>query len=199
MVYVSIDDLVLRRGSIFIDMSVFGLYPGDAGEAMRALTQVFLRLATGSASSGLGYYFGMLAREKVHIASIPEDTYLLLNKPPLEAVKHAVERGERVLDLFVDAGSPLRNIYIVFEDYTHYDGARGYRIIGLGYLTREGVNIHADFSAEPPPCEARWCNSGLVERIERLVRGSELCIEPYPGMGGRARRLLEGFVKPCLA
>ena len=126
-------------------------------------------------------------------------TYLLLNKPPLEAVKHAVERGERVLDLFVDAGSPLRNIYIVFEDYTHYDGARGYRIIGLGYLTREEVNIHADFSAEPPPCEARWCNSGLVERIERLVRGSELCIEPYPGMGGRVRRLLEGFLKPCLA
>jgi len=197
VVYVSIDDLVLRRGSIFIGMSVFGLYPGDAREAMRALTQVFLRLATGSASSGLGYYFGMLAREKVHIASIPEDTYLLLNKPPLEAVKHAVERGGRVLDLFVDVGSPFRSIYIVSEDYTHYDNARGYDIIGLGYLAREEVEIHADFSVETPSCEAGWCNSKLVERIERLAKGSGLCIEPYPGMGGRVRRLLEGFLKPC--
>lgn len=91
MVYVTIDDLALRRGSIFIDMSVFGLYPGDAREVMRALTQVFSRLATGSASSRLGYYFGMLARGKVYIASIPEDTYLLLNHPPLEAVRHAAE------------------------------------------------------------------------------------------------------------
>ena len=197
MVYVTIDNLVLKRSSILIDMSAFGLYPGGAGEAMRVLTQVFSRLATGSAPSGLGYYFGMLARGKVHIASIPEDTYLLLNHPPLEAVRHAVERGGRVLDLFVDAGSPLRNIYIVFEDYTHYDGARGYRIIGLGYLTREEVNIHADFSAEPPSCEARWCTSGLVERIEKLTKSSELCIEPYPGVGGRVRRLLEGFLKPC--
>ena len=73
MVYVTIDNLVLKRSSVFIDMSVFGLYPGDAREAMKALTQVFSRLATGSASSGLGYYFGMLAREKVYIASIPED------------------------------------------------------------------------------------------------------------------------------
>ena len=103
MVYVTIDDLVLRRGSIFIDMSVFGLYPGDAREAMRVLTQVFSRMAfdysrvTGRLGT-LGYYFGMLAREKVYIASIPEDTYLLLDKPPLEAVKHAVERGERGLD-----------------------------------------------------------------------------------------------------
>jgi hypothetical protein len=198
VVYVSIDDLVLRRGSIFIDMSVFGLYPGDAREAMRVLTQVFSRLAMGNAPSRLGFYFGMLAREKVYIASIPEDTYLLLNNPPLdEALRHAVERGGRVLDLFVDAGSPFRNIYIASEDYTHYDGARGYRIIGLGYLARGEVNIHADFSAGPPPCEARWCTSGLVERIERLTRGSELCIEPYPGMGGRVRRLLEGFMKPC--
>jgi len=197
VVYVTIDNLVLKRSSILIDMSAFGLYPGGAGEAMRVLTQVFSRLATGSAPSGLGYYFGMLARGKVHIASIPEDTYLLLNHPPLEAVRHAVERGGRVLDLFVDAGSPLRNIYIVFEDYTHYDGARGYRIIGLGYLTREEVNIHADFSAEPPSCEARWCTSGLVERIEKLTKSSELCIEPYPGVGGRVRRLLEGFLKPC--
>jgi len=197
VVYVSIDDLVLRRGSIFIDMSVFGLYPGGTREVMKALTQVFSRLATGT-SSGLGYYFGMLAREKVYIASIPENTYMLVNYPSIdEALRHARKWGERVLDLFVDVGSPLRNIYIVFEDYTHYDGARGYRIIGLGYLARDEVNIHADFSAEPPLCEARWCTSELVERIERLARSSELCIEPYPGMGGRVRRLLEGFVKPC--
>jgi hypothetical protein len=182
---------------VTIDNLVFGLYPRGAREAMRALTQVFSRLATGSASSRLGYYFGMLARGKVHIASIPEDTYILLNHPPLEAVRHAVERGGRVLDLFVDVGSPFRGIYIVFEDYTHYDNARGYRIINRGYLSRDEVNIHADFSAEPPSCEARWCTSELVERIEKLTKSSELCIEPYPGVGGRVRRLLEGFLKPC--
>jgi len=104
VVYVSIDDLALKRGSIFI----------DAREVMRILTQVFSRIRFDySRVPGrlgmLGYYPDMLARGKVHIASIPENTYMLINYPSFgEALRHARKWGERVLDLFVDAGSPFK-------------------------------------------------------------------------------------------
>jgi len=199
VVYVTIDNLVLKRSSVFIDMSVFGLYPGDAREAMKALTQVFSRLATGSAPSRLGYYFVMLARGKVHIASIPENTYILLDYPSLgEALEHAVERGERIVDLFVDTGSPLKNVYIVVRGITSYGftKARGYDIFGLGYPSGdEKIIIHVDFAIGLPDCLFKPCTGGFLKRVEMFMRDGELHIEPNPGMKRHMKALIREAIK----
>jgi hypothetical protein len=203
VVYVTIDDLVLKRDSIFIDMSVFGLYPGDAREVMRILTQVFSRITfdyskvTGRLNT-LGYYFGMLAREKVHIASIPENTYILLDYPSLgEALRHAVERGERIVDLFVDTGSPLKNIYIVVKGITSYrfTKARGYDIFGRGYPSGEEIIIHVDFAIGLPDCLFKPCTGDLLKRVEVFMRDGELHIEPNPGMKRHMKALIREAIK----
>jgi len=204
VVYVSIDDLALKRDSIFIDMSVFGLYPGDAREVMRVLTQVFSRMAFDYSSvtgrlGTLGYYFVMLARGKVHIASIPENTYILLDYPSLgEALEHAVERGERIVDLFVDTGSPLKNVYIVVRGITSYGftKARGYDIFGLGYPSGdEKIIIHVDFAIGLPDCLFKPCTGGFLKRVEMFMRDGELHIEPNPGMKRHMKALIREAIK----
>jgi len=206
MVYVSIDEIGLEKYSLFIDMSVFGAYPEDSKEVMKILTQVFTKLVSikqrnteeNPIISDLEYYFGMLAREKIYIASIPENTYVLRNFPSQDqAVEYAKKQRDRVVDIFVDVGSPLKHIYTVSKDYATYNGdkVRAYRIIGRGYLSCEEINIHVDFLGEIPYFslgKPRWVE--VVEKIKKLMRDSEIHIGLYPDMDKKKRMLLKSFL-----
>ena len=206
--FVSIDEFGLEKGSITIDMSVFGVYPESTREVMDLLTRVFSKLSfnylrvSNAKLSMLGYYLAMLAREKVFIASVPEDTYIFRDYPSLEQAVEYVRKnrekyGEKVVDLFVDMGSPFKHIYFVSRDYTSYPEIKscGYSIIGRGYLSNEEIYIHADFVSELPYCTAKWCTEDFLERMERLMRDGELHIEPYPGMNNTKKDLLEKAIK----
>ena len=189
MVYVSIDALDLRENSIYIDMSVFGVYPKDSKEVMEVLTQVFSRLVFRNPFNDelreLGHFFAMLARKKVYIASIPEDTYEFNYHPSLEeALKSAKEYGNEIVDLFVDVGSPFKHIYIVSRGTTSYSGIKacGYNIVGWGPNLLDRIDIHVDFASEPPRCTAAWCTEEFIERMEKLMKDNEIHVEPYPGM-----------------
>jgi hypothetical protein len=202
MVLVSIDDYTLGDDSIAIEMDVFGTYPRGSREVMGILTRVFSKLSfdyfrvSDEELSMLGYYFTMLAREKVFIASVPEDTHMLEHYPSLEqAVGHVRRSGGEVVDIFVDVGSPFKNIYFVSRgDSKYLAGARSYRIIGRGYLSCSEIYIHADFAREPPTCTPVWCPTELLER-EELIRDGELHIVPYPGMEDAKKALLERAIK----
>jgi hypothetical protein len=203
MVLVSIDDYTLGDDSIVIEMDVFGAYPRGSREVMGILTRVFSKLSfdyfrvSDEGLSMLGYYLAMLARGKVFIASVPEDTHVLEHYPSLEqAVGHVRREGGReVVDIFVDVGSPFKNIYFVSRDDSKYlAGARGYRIIGRGYLSNSEIYIHADFAREPPTCTPVWCPTELLER-EELIRDGELHIVPYPDMEDTKKALLERAIK----
>jgi hypothetical protein len=202
MVYVSIDALDLGKNSIYIDMSVFGVYPKDSKEVMEVLTQVFSRLVFKYPFNDelhelglheLGHFFAMLARKKVYIASIPEDTHEFNYHPSLEeALKSAKEYGNEIVDLFVDVGSPFKHIYIVSRGTTSYSGIKacGYNIAGWGPNLLDRIDIHVDFASEPPRCTATWCTEEFMERMEKLMKDNGIHVEPYPGMKNRVTKLL---------
>jgi len=206
MVYVSIDEIGLEEYSLTIDMSVFGAYPEDSKEVMKILTQVFSKLVSNHPRStkedpliwDLEYYFGMLAREKVYIASIPENTYVLSYFSSLDqAFEHAKKEGEKIVDIFVDVGSPLKHIYTVTKDYATYHGGkvRAYRIIGRGYLSCKEIDIHVDFLGEIPYFslgKSRWAR--VLEKIKKLMGDSEIHIGLYPDLGKEKRMLLKKFL-----
>jgi len=205
MVYVSIDDLGIRKNSIYIDMSVFGVYPKDTKEVMEVLTQVFSKFEFeyplyqfDEKLYELGYFSAMLARKKVYIASIPENTNVFEFHPSLEeALKSTKEHGGRIVDLFVDVGSPFKHIYFVFEDIPHLHGIKAcsYQIIGWGPNLQEIIDIHVDFASEPPRCDAVWCTEEFMERKEKLMKDNEIHVEPYPGMSNRVKKLLEKAIE----
>ncbi|MFP3241150.1 MAG: hypothetical protein RXQ94_08460 [Caldivirga sp.] len=176
MVYVSINVLEIRRGLIYIEMSVFGMYPKDAKEVMETLTQVFSKLVFKYPFSGklhkLSYYFDVLAKKKVYVASIPDP------------------ENERIVYLFVDAGSFLKNFYIAASNSTS-----GYIIFGRDYPTHEDIIIYIDFASEPPRCTAAWCTGEFMERMEKLMKDNEIHVEPYPGMRNRVKKLLEKAIE----
>jgi len=205
MVYVSIDALDLGENSIYIDMSVFGVYPKDTKEVMEVLTQVFSKLEFeyplyqfDEKLYELGYFSAMLARKKVYIASIPENTNVFEFHPSLEeALKSAKEYGNEIVDLFVDVGSPFKHIYIVSRGTTSYSGIKacGYSIVGWGPNLLDRIDIHVDFASEPPRCDAVWCTEEFMERMEKLMKDNEIHVEPYPGMKNRVTKLLKKAIE----
>ncbi len=166
MVHVTIRDVVVRKGEFVIDMAVSGNVRPDPKGVMDFLTRFFSKLGFDYARckdpqlAELGYYFDDLAREKVFIARIPENTNVLLQNPG-DAVGETVRLGEDVVDLFVDAGSPLKHVYIVKA--RSEDGRYSFTISGLGY-THEDVYI-------------------LMDLIPREEDDGEIHVETSPGMG----------------
>jgi len=177
MVYVFINALEIRRSSIYIEMSVFGMYPNGVKEVMETLTQVFSKLVFkypfGSKLHKLSYYFGILAKKKVYVASIPDP------------------ENERIAYLFVDADSHLKNFYFVVSSST----TSGYDILGRDIPSGGNIFIHIDFASEPPRCTAAWCTKEFIERIEKLMKNNEIHVEPYPGMSNQVKKLLEKAIE----
>jgi len=178
MVHVTIRDVIMRKGEFVIDMVVSGDVQPNSKDVMDFLTRLFSKLnfdyirCKDSRVAKLGYYFDDLAREKVFIARIPENTNILLEN--LEnAVEETVRLGEDVVDLFVDAGSPLKHVYIV---KARSEGGRySFTISGLGY-THEDVYI-------------------LMDLIPRGEDDGEIHIEVSPGMGKNKETLLRRALK----
>ena len=178
MVHVTIRDVVVRKGKFVIDMVVSGNVQPNSKDVMGFLTRLFSKLefdytrCTDPQLAKLGYYFDDLAREKVFIARIPENTNILLEN--LEnVVEEAVRLGEDVVDLFVDTGSPLKHVYIVKA--RSEDGRYSFTISGLGY-THEDVHI-------------------LMNLIPRGEDDGEIHVEVSPGMGRNKRALLRRAFK----
>jgi len=143
MTHVIIRDVIVRKEEFMIDMTVFGNIQPNPKDVMDFLTQLFSKLRFDDTKcrdprlSDLCLFFNDLAREKVFIAKIPENTYILFHNPE-NAIEEAVRRHEDIVDLFVDTGSPLKHVYIVKVRPGH----NGYNIyiIGLGY-THYNIDI----------------------------------------------------------
>jgi hypothetical protein len=178
MVHVTIRDVIMRKGEFVIDMVVSGNVQPNSRDVMDFLTRLFSKLdfdyirCKDSRVAKLGYYFDDLAREKVFIARIPENTNILLQKTG-NAVEEAVRLGEDVVDLFVDTGSPLKHVYIVKA--RSEDGKYSFTISGLGY-THEDVYI-------------------LMDLIPRGEDDGEIHVETSPGMGKNKETLLRRALK----
>jgi hypothetical protein len=146
MVHVSIRDVIVRKWVFMIDMVVSGNVQPNPKGVMDFLTQLFAKLGFNCTMcrdprlARLSYYFDELAREKVFIARIPENTNILLQKTG-NAIEEAVRLGEDFVDLFVDTGSPLRHVYIVKA--RSENGKYSFAISGLGY-THEDVYVLMD-------------------------------------------------------
>jgi hypothetical protein len=174
MVHVTIRDVAVRKGEFVIDMVVSGNVQPDSKGVMDFLTRFFSKLefdctrCTDPQLAKLGYYFDDLAREKVFIARIPENTNILLENLE-DAVGEAVRRGEDVVHLFVDAGSPLKHVYIVKVRRA----SDGYHITvrGLGYAHHGDIYI-------------------LMDLIPREEDGGEIHVEVSHSMGKNKRALL---------
>jgi len=200
VVYVSIYDLVFDERVLAMDMLVVGAIPNSTKEVMGFLTRAFSRLEFDyTRASGrlavLGQYISDLARGKFFIARVPENTNILVDHAGLEdAVAETEERGENVVDLFIDSGSPFRYLYIVKRGYPSNPFTRdalNFRIIGLGYPGLRRVSILVDFTQRLRSCLSVWCTEEFLEEVEELARGSELHIVAHPGMEWTKRRLIE--------
>ncbi|MDT7970064.1 MAG: hypothetical protein RQ842_05815 [Vulcanisaeta sp.] len=200
VVYVSIYDLVFDERVLAMDMLVVGVTPNSTKEVMDFLTRAFSRLEFDyTRASGrlavLGQYISDLARGKFFITRVPENTNILIDHASLEdAVAETEERGENVVDLFIDAGSPFRYIYIVKRGYPSNPFTRdalNFRIIGLGYPGLRRVSIFVDFTQRLRSCLSVWCTEEFLEEVEELARGSELHIVAHPDMEWTKRRLVE--------
>jgi hypothetical protein len=178
MVYVTIRDVIVRKGKFVIDMVVSGNIQPNPKDVMDLLTRLFSKLefdymkCTGSRLAKLGYYFSELAREKVFIARIPEDTYIFLDHPE-NPIEEAVRFGGDVVDLFVDTGSPLKHVYIVKA--RSVNNRYSFTISGLGY-THEDVYV-------------------LMDLIPRGEDDGEIHVEVSQGMEEYKRGLLERALK----
>jgi len=178
MVHVTIRDMAMRKGEFMIDMVVSGNVQPNSKDVMGFLTRLFSKLefdytkCTDPRVADLGYYFDDLAREKVFIARIPENTYILSHHPE-DPIGEAARLREDIVDLFVDTGSPLKHVYIVkvqrAVDEYHIT------ISGLGY-THEDVHI-------------------LINLIPREEDDGEIHVEVSRGMGKNKRALLERSLK----
>jgi hypothetical protein len=146
MVQVTIKGMAMREGGFVIDMVVASNVQPSPEDVMDLMTRIFSKLrfnyfkCEDPQVAKLGYYFSDLARKKVFIGRIPENTYILLQNPE-DAVGEAVRRGVDVVDLFVDVGSPFKHVYIV--TVRPKDGKYDVFIIGLGYM-HENVYIHME-------------------------------------------------------
>jgi hypothetical protein len=181
MVQVIINDISVSNYEFVIDMTVIGAQPNPkdvSKDVMKLLTRIFSKLDFDYTKCkdlrvvDLGYYFADLAREKVFIARIPENTYILFHHPE-DPIGEAVRLREDIVDLFVDTGSPLKHVYIVkmqrAVDEYHIT------ISGLGYMHE---NIHI-----------------LMNLIPREEDDGEIHIEVGHGMGKNKRVLLERVLK----
>jgi hypothetical protein len=200
VVYVSIYDLVFDEQGLAMDMLVVGATPNSTKEVMGFLTRAFSRLefdytrASGELAV-LGQYISDLARDKFFIARMPENTNILLERMSLEdAVTETEKRGEDVVDLFIDAGSPFRYLYIVKRgclSNPFIKDTLNFCIIGLGYPSHRRVSIFVDFTQRLRSCLDVWCTEEFLEKVEELARDGELHIVAYPGMEWAKRRLVE--------
>jgi hypothetical protein len=205
MVYVSIDQLTLREdeGGFIVDMSVIGICPRDKREVMELLTRVFsqmefdyLSLPWGSALSRLGYFLSELSRGKIHLATIPKNTYHTLEEAEQSKDPEGVEG---VADVFVDVGSPFRHLYIVVDSWCSFGREEGvswgYEVIGVSPWSKEAIKIHVDFDKYMPECTAPFCTESFLRRVKRLMRDEEIHIAPYPALPRDERKLLETVLK----
>jgi hypothetical protein len=165
-----------------IDMTVIGVQPNPkdvSKDVMKVLTRIFSKLNFDYIKYpdlwiiDLGRNFNDLAREKVFIGRIPENTYILLHHPE-NPIEEAERHGEDVVDLFVDAGSPFKYIYFV-KSHLRQDGVYDIIITGLG-CSGEDKFIH-------------------MELIPREDSDSEIHIEVGQGIGKNKRSLLERVLK----
>ena len=201
MVYVTIDGLLLERDGFDIDISVIGRCPKTRRKALQLLTSIFGELAFPYTQiqdpelSMLGYYFAELAREKIHLKTIPKNTYLTL----LEA-KWRRSHGDGPVDIFVDVGSPLRHIYVVEDSprssYGHRPGrAWAYDVVAVSPWLSEYIRVHADFTIAAPSCTAAWCTETYIRRMRRLARPRQIHVEPYPGLDADTAELVKRAVE----
>jgi hypothetical protein len=178
LVYVSVDDVVVRESSLSTDLTVMGFKPAGCVEAVDFLAGLFGRMGFDYTSPRvpaqlrkLGYYIAELSRRKIYLATVPMDTYRW--KPGWEPS----EDGWPVC-VFVDAGSPLRHAYIAFSS-REASGAITYWVAGAGFDFAELLSIKADFHEGEPVCTASWCDEYL-EGIRDKIYSKELHIGVYP-------------------
>jgi len=178
MVQVIINDISVRGDKFVIDMTVIGAQ-SNFKDVMEFLTRFFSKLkfdynkCRDPRVAQLGYYINDLTREKIFIGKIPENTYILLGNPE-NAIEEAARLGCDIVDLFVDAGSPLKHVYIV-KKHPRRDGTYKAYIVGLGYA-HEDVYIY-------------------MELIPREEDDGEFHIEVGQDMGKNKRSLLERALK----
>jgi hypothetical protein len=197
MVYVTIDSLLMERYSFDIDISVVGRCPKTRRKALQLVTSIFGELSFSYTDiqdpdlSMLGYLFAELAREKIHLKTIPKNTYLMF----LEA-KWSKSSEDGPVDIFVDVGSPLRHIYVV-EDSPHSNYGRrlghawAYDATAVSPWLHETIRIHADFTIATPSCTAAWCTETYIKKVRRLARPRQIYVEPYPGLDAETAELIK--------
>jgi len=174
MVRVIINDISVRKNKFVINMIVIGAQ-SNFKDVMELLAHIFSKLdfdyinCTDPQVAMLGYYIHDLTRKKIFIERIPENTYILLDNPK-NAIEEAARLGLDVVDLFVDAGSPLKHVYVV-KNHPRQDGTYRVYVVGLGYA-HENVYIY-------------------MELIPREEDGGEIHIEVGQGIGKKKRFLLE--------
>ena len=197
MVYVTIDSLLLERDNLDIDISVVGRCPKTRRKAIQLLTSIFGELAFSYTEiqdpnlSMLGYFFTELAREKIHLKTIPKNTFLTL----LEA-KWSRNLDDGPVDIFVDVGSPLRHIYVVEDSPRSSYGRRpghawAYDVTAVSPWLHETIRLHADFTIAAPSCTAAWCTETYVKKMRRLARPRQIYVEPYPGLDPDTAELIK--------
>jgi hypothetical protein len=196
MVYVTIDSLLLERYSFDIDISVVGRCPKTRRKALQLVTSIFGALVFPYTNvqdpqlSKLGYFFSELAREKIHLKTIPKNTYLT----QLEA-KWSRNPGDGPVDIFVDVGSPFRHIYVVEDSPRSSYGRRpgyawAYDATAVSPWLSEDIRIHADFTVAAPSCTAAWCTETYIKKVRRLARPRQIHVEPYPGLDDDTQELI---------
>ena len=201
MVYVSVDDIILKWRSFFIDLTVMGYKPSGCIDAVNFITCVFERMRFKYLDAGfplyvLGYYIGELSRRKIYLAVVPMDTHNWTPdwSPPDCPVD--VERcnflSELPVCVFVDVGSPLRHLYIAFQDPQHsLEGVREitYWVEGAGVNahSKESLIVRADFHEGAPTCTAAWCGNYL-KTIEDKIYSKDLYVGVYPAPVNKKHR-----------
>ena len=178
LVYVSVDDVVVRANSFIVDLTVMGFKPSECVEDVGFLTDLFERMEFDYTNPRvptqlrkLGYYVAELSRRKIYLATVPGNTYFWTPEwKPTE--------DDRPVCVFVDVGSPLKRAYIAYH-FGEVSGAITYMIVGANLHYAEHIFIKADFYEGEPVCTASWCDRYL-EGIRDKIYSKELHIGVYP-------------------
>jgi hypothetical protein len=176
MVYVSVDDVVVRESSFSVDLTVMGFKPSGCIEAVDFLSNRFERMEYDYLRSELplrrlGYYIAELSRRKIYLGMVPKNTYFWTPEwKPSE--------DDQPVCVFIDVGSPLRHAYIAYSS-REVSGAITYWIEGGGLTNTEHLSIRADFYEGEPVCTASWC-ARYLETIRGKIYSKELHVGVYP-------------------
>ena len=187
-----------------MDIDILGYLPDDPVKGMEMLTNAFGRLRFNYLDSQymwfplgkIGSFFMELSRDKIYLATVPEDTY------SYESCMESWSNDQcKPVYIFIDVGSPFRHVILVednpMEPEKNDPQIKSFQVTGLHVGGPEYYELLVTFRSADWitwNCKASFCTEKYIETVEKLASDKEIHFMVYPRADNKTKRLFKAIM-----